>query len=103
MKVDLVSIKKVIAINNLRRVTNPILYDRGGVPTSDGLLSTELCGLTTNERKETYTYIDLNDHFLHPKVYKDIKRLDRRVDDIIAGTKKFIIDDKGQIIEDEEK
>jgi DNA-directed RNA polymerase beta' subunit len=102
MKVDLVSIKKVIAINNLRRVTNPIIFDRGGVPTSDGLLSTELCGLTTNERKETYTYIDLNDHFLHPKAYKDIKRLDRRVDDIIAGTKKFIIDEKGQIIEDEE-
>lgn len=102
MRVDLVSIKKVIAINNLKRVTNPIVYDRGGIPTSDGLLSTELCGLTTNERKETYTYIDLNDYFLHPKVYKDIKRLDRRVDDIIAGTKKFIIDEEGQIIEDED-
>lgn len=102
MKVNLVSIKKVIAINNLQRVTNPITYDRGGVPTPDGLLSTELCGLTTAERKEIYTYIDLNDYFLHPKVYKDIKRLDRRIDDIIAGTKKFIIDEEGQIIEDDE-
>lgn len=103
MKASLVSIKKIIAINNLQRVTNPIVFDRGGIPTSDGLLSTELCGLTTTERKETYTYIDLNDYFLHPKVYKDFKRLDRRIDDIIAGTKKFIINDDGQIIEDEEK
>ena len=102
MKVSLVSIKKVIAINNLKRVTNPIVFDRGGIPTPDGLLSTELCGLTTTERKETYTYIDLNDYFLHPKVYKDIKRLDRRIDDIIAGTKNFIIDDNGQIVESEE-
>lgn len=102
MKASLVSIKKVIAINNLQRVTNPIVFDRGGIPTPDGLLSTELCGLTTNERKETYTYIDLNDYFLHPKTYKDFKRLDRRIDDIIAGTKKFIINDNGQIVEDEE-
>lgn len=103
MKASLVSIKKIIAINNLQKVTNPITFDRGGVPTSDGLLSTELCGLTTTERKETYTYIDLHDYFLHPKTYKDLKRLDRRIDNIISGTKMYIIDEEGQLIEDNEK
>lgn len=102
MKVSLVSIKKLIAINNLKKVTNPIVFDRGGIPTADGLLSTELCGLTTAERKETYTYIDLHGNFLHPKTYKDFKRLDRRIDNIIAGTKNYIIDEEGNIVEDEE-
>ena len=102
MKVNLVSIKKVIAVNNLQKVTNPIIFDRGGIPTPDGLLSTELCGLTTTERKEIYTYIDLHGNFLHPKTYKDFKRLDRRIDNIIAGTKNYIVNEEGQIIEDAE-
>ena len=102
MKVDLVSIKEVIAINKLQKVTNPIVFGRGAIPTPDGLLSTEIFGVTSTERKETFAYIDLHGYFFHPKTYKEVKRLDRRFESIVAGTKKYIISEDGGLIQDEE-
>ena len=90
----------IIKVNKLKEVTNPVILDRGSVRTPDGLLSTEIFGVTPKERKETFAYIDLQTYFLHPLVYETLKRQDRRIDSIISGTKKFIIDNKGDIVED---
>lgn len=102
MKADLVSIKEVIAINKLEKVTNPIIFGKGAVPTPDGLLSTEIFGVTSTDRKETFAYIDLHGYFFHPKTYKELKRLDRRFESIVAGTKKYIITEDGGLRLDEE-
>ena len=89
-----------VKVNGLKEVSNPITLDRGSIPTNDGLLSTSIFGITPKERKTTYSYIDLQTYFLQPIVYKTLKRLDRRIDSIIGGTKKYIIDKSGDIIED---
>lgn len=102
MKTDLVSIKEVIAINKLQKVTNPIVFGRGAIPTPDGLLSTEIFGVTSTERKETFAYIDLHGYFFHPKTYKELKRLDRRFESIVAGTKKYVITEDGGLRLDNE-
>ena len=101
MKLALRDIEVFIKANNVKEVTNPVIMNQGFVPTSDGLLSTTIFGTTTKERKYNYGFIRLNGHFLHPLVYKNIKRMDRRIDSIIAGTKKYIINKQGLLEENE--
>ena len=101
MKIKLLNTELFIKANKLKEVTNPVTLDRGSIPTVDGLLSTEIFGTSPAERKRNYAYISLNGHFLQPIVYKQIKRLDKRIDFIIGGTKKFSIDKSGNIVEDE--
>lgn len=103
MKIDLIPIKKFIVTNGLREVSDVILFEKGTVPTVNGLLSTDIFGVSVRERRETYAYIKLNGHFLQPFIYKLLKRMNRNFESIVYGTKKFIIDEKGQLINDDEK
>lgn len=100
MKLDLLDTRKLIIANGLKEVTNPILYETGYVPTPDGLLSLEIFGTTSRDRKETYAYIDLGGPFLHPYIYKVMKRIDRNIEHIVHGRKKYIITEEGYIKED---
>jgi len=104
MKIDLMDVERLIRTNGLegKEVTNPILFEAGNVPTADGMLSLEIFGMTSKERKENYAYISLHDYFLHPYVYKILLRLDRRIEAIVKGTRKFIITEAGELKEDEE-
>lgn len=103
MKLDLMDMRKVIIVNGLKPVSNPILFESGNVPTPDGLLSLEIFGTTSRERKDNFAFIELNDYFIHPFAYKLLIRLDRRIESIVKGTKRFIINEEGQLVEDEEK
>ena len=103
MKIDLMDVERLIRINGLegKEVTNPILFEAGNVPTPDGLLSLEIFGMTSQERKENYAYISLHDYFIHPYVYKILLRLDRKIEAVVKGTRNFTITEDGQLIEDE--
>ena len=103
MKIDLMDVERLIRINGLegKEVTNPILFEAGNVPTPDGMLSLEIFGMTSQERKENYAYISLHDYFLHPYIYKILLRLDRKIEAVVKGTRNFTINNEGQIIEDE--
>lgn len=83
-----------------REITNPIYFIRPGVPTPDGLISNEIFGITKEERSGIWGYIDLVDWFIHPLVYKKWCRMDSRIREIVHGTKTFIVDDKGDFVED---
>lgn len=102
MKLDLLDVRKLIITNGLKPVTNPILFESGNVPTPDGLLSLEIFGTTSRERKENFSFIDLKGVFIEPYVYKVLKRLDRRIEHIVYGTRNFSIDADGYLVEDEE-
>ena len=101
MKVDLIEMKKFISKNDLQEISNPVMYDKGYIPTTDGLLSTEIFGSNTKDRKDTYAYISLNGHFLHPFIYKMLKRMNRKFESLVYGSKNFVIKD-GVLVEDEE-
>lgn len=103
MKIDLIPIKKFIIVNNLKEVTDPILFEKGAIPSPNGLLSNEIFGSTLEERKRNFAFIRLNGHFLDPLIYKLLKRTDNRFVSIVHGTKNFIINESGELIEDEEK
>lgn len=101
MQIDLFDTKKFIEINNLKEVTDPMLFLKGGVPSPNGLLSSEIFGISVNERMRTYAYIDLHGWYLHPFICKLLKRLNRNFDNIIHSSKKYRIEN-GDIVEDEE-
>ena len=103
MKIDLIPVKKFIQVNQLREVTESIIFEKGNIPTTGGLLSTDIFGVSVNDRRETYAYINLNGRFLHPFIYKLLKRMNRNFESLVYGSKKFIINKEGQLIEDPEK
>lgn len=101
MKLDILDVDEFISINELKPVTSPIIFQRGGIPDIDGLLSTSIFGSTVSERKETYGYIDLAGNFLHPSVYKALRSVFRGIDDIISGTSFYIMDKSGNLTKDD--
>ena len=101
MKLYLLNKDKFVEVNDLKEITNPIALGRGFIPTPDGVLSQEIFGTSTRDRKMTFAYIDLNCHLLQPIIYKTLKRLDRRIDNVLMGDMNFKIDKDGQLAEDE--
>ena len=102
MKADLFDVDKFVKVNNLKEVTNPILLERDNIPTTDGLLSYEIFGRTSQDRSTIFAYIDLHGHFLNPLVYKTWKRMNRKIEGIVSGINKVSINAKGDIVDDEE-
>lgn len=103
MKINLFNYEEFIKINSLKEVTDPIMLDRGYNPTPLGVFSTDIFGRTESDRKTTWAYINLHEYFFNPYVYKVIKRIDRRIEGIIAGIDNYIIDKNGELVQDEEK
>jgi hypothetical protein len=100
MKVVLLDVDKFVKANQLEEVKSAITLDRGCVPHPEGLLSTEIFGTSMKSRRETFAYIDLKCHLFQPIVYKTLLRMDKRIGSIVAGTKNFIIDKSGALVED---
>lgn len=101
MKIDIIDVDEFVSINDLKEVTSPVIFQRGGIPDPDGLLSTRIFGSTIAERRETFAYIDLGGEFFHPAIYRALYAIFRNIDRIIDGTKFYKIDKDGHLIEDE--
>jgi hypothetical protein len=88
---------KIIKLNDLKEVSDPVFFVRDGVPTEKGLLSKEIFGITTEERMNIFGYIDLwHDCFIHPLLYKIWSRTDANLDTIAYGAARFKITDSGK-------
>lgn len=93
--------EKLIKMNELQEITNPITFGRGGSPNPDGLLSTDIFGVSSRERKSNFAYVNLHAYFLHPFIYKILKRLNKKFESVVNGTKYFKIVD-GDLVEADE-
>lgn len=100
MQAWLLDYDRMVKLNSLKEITNPSMFDQGNIPTTDGLFSTEIFGLSTKERRTTFAYIDLKKHFINPKAYISLLRLNRNFESVVYSTKKFKIQN-GQLVEDE--
>lgn len=96
----LLDIEDFIKKNDVKEISNPIFFNQNKLPTSDGLLSNEIFGITKEERANRFGYIDLHGTFLHPLVYKVWSALDKNVKSIVHGIDNFVIDSNGQIKQD---
>ncbi len=100
LRVDLVDPDKLVEVNNLREVTNPVFFVRNGVPSPDGLLSNEIFGITKYDRANTFAYIDLYETFINPLIYKMWCKSDSGIKYCVHGIRRFTITDNGELKED---
>lgn len=100
MLIDLYDSAEMTRQNDLKPVTDPIMFVRGSIPSPNGLVSTDIFGVSMRDRKETFAYIDLHGIFLQPYIYKLLKRIDRNFEACVHGSKTFKIVD-GKLSEDE--
>lgn len=101
LEIELLDPEKLIKMNMLKPITNPVYFARPNVPNDDGLLSNEIFGITQYERGSIFAYIDLNRYFINPLIYKKWLAMDKRINDIIYESKTFIVNSKGEFEEDE--
>lgn len=91
---------KYIMKFSLKEITDPILFSVNNIPTENGLLSDSIFGVTPKDRSSTFAFIRLGDKFLHPTVYEELLRYDKKYAYLISGTKRFKIVN-GELVEDE--
>lgn len=101
LKLDILDIEEYIRKNNWKEVSDPRAFISNGIPSPKGLLSNEIFGFTMEERAGIFGFIDLHGWFLDPSCYKAWIRLDPAVRNIVHGAKSYIIDEKGNFVEDE--
>lgn len=99
MKVNLFNIDKMIRVNDIKKVTDPVTLEKGNIPTSKGILSMDIFGRNQKDRKEIFGHIDLKEKFIHPLVYKTLIKLDRKFESLISGKKYYSLDTNGFLIE----
>ena len=102
LRVNLIDPDRLVEVNELREVTNPVFFVRNAIPTPDGLLSNDIFGITKYDRANTFAYINLHGIFLNPLIYKMWCKVDSNIKACVHGTKYFIINDKGELQEDPE-
>ena len=102
LRVELLDPDKLVEVNDLKEITNPVFFIRNSIPTPDGLLSNDIFGITKYDRANTFAYIDLYEAFLNPLIYKTWCKVDSNIKACIHGTKYFKINEKGKLVEDED-
>ena len=80
LSVEPLDVEKFIKMNELKPISNPVFFSRSGVPTTDGLLSNEIFGISKDDRTQIFAYINLaGETFMHPLAYKTWCRLDSNI------------------------
>ena len=99
--VEILDQDKFVEANECPEVTNPMLFQKANRPTSDGLLSYELFGITQEERANIFGYISLRQKFIQPYYYKIWLKIDRNLRGCVYETANYKIDDEGYLIPDD--
>lgn len=94
MKLDIFNIDDFIKANNCPEVTNGVFFNYDTTATADGLFSYELFGVTDDERKSIFGYVDLRGHYFHPLIWQLITSRMGSLKDIVNGNKYAIIVDR---------
>lgn len=103
LSINPLDIEKFIKVNELKEVTNPIFFSANNVPTSDGLLSNEIFGITMNSRSNVFAYINLGGkYFIHPMIYAIWKKVDRNIVKCIHSVSNFRLSNEGYLEENED-
>lgn len=83
----------------LKEVTSPIPFERGAIPTVGGLFSEVIFGVTQEERRKTWGYINLGTKVFHPYIYEVLCSLQQNIASVCRGEKSWKITDKHDLVE----
>ena len=70
---------------DLKPVTNPINFERDGIPTVNGLFSDYIFGVTSEERRRQWAFIDLGTKIIHPFIYDILTKLKKNIGTCCSG------------------
>ena len=98
--VDMNNIDRIIRINNLQEVTDPIMLVNGN-PSPKGVLSYEIFGTSQKERRHRFAYIDLHGHYMNPMAAISLSSYDRTLNDVLLARGRWKLTDDGTLVEDE--
>lgn len=87
-----------IKMLGMKPVTNTISFEKGDIPTDDGLFSRSIFGVSQEERRKTFAYINLNTKIIHPQVYEILVALQQNIKNVCAGEGSWKVDDKGHLV-----
>ena len=97
---------KVLDVNKfvrgLKPVTTTEIKTKSGEFNENGLFSEEIFGAEGSlERSQRFSYIDLSASVIHPTLYRNIKRLERKFELWFSTEKSFTIKENGEVVEDD--
>ncbi len=99
--VDALPVDTWVKVNNLAEVSNPIMLDSSGRGfTADGILSNEIFGISTYDRRNRFAYIDLHGHYMEPLPAAKLASYDRRLADVLYARGRWRLTRDGDLIED---
>lgn len=102
MKISILDMDRLISINKLKEVTSPRLFSNKMMFDPGGILSNEIFGISKGDRRNTFAYVNLRHHFIHPHIYTNVlKSMFGAVVYIASGQKRYVIQN-GWPIEDDE-
>ena len=98
MKIEILDIDRLIAVNKLEEVTSPRLFANKMMYDPQGILSAEIFGVSKADRRSTFAYIDLKRNFIHPHIYaKVLKPMFKGISSIVSGQQRYTVRD-GQLV-----
>lgn len=101
LKLEILDVERFVKVNeSTKPISNPRAFMKDNIPSSDGLLSNEIFGITMEDRAGIYGYIDLHGTFIDPSCYKALIRIDSKFRNIVHGIGTYKIDEKGDLVED---
>lgn len=104
LSVEPLNVEKFIKMNELHPISNPVFFSKNGVPTTDGLLSNEIFGITKDDRTQIFAYINLaGETFMHPLAFKTWSRLDSNIKLCAYEMETFSLNEEtGKLVKDPE-
>lgn len=92
MNVDLLDIERLISVNKLEEVTSPRLFSNKMMYDPQGILSSDIFGISKGDRRGIFAYVNLKRPFLHPHIYGNILKRFGEIKYIVSGQRKYSIE-----------
>lgn len=101
MKINILDYNKLIDLNHIEEVSSPRLFSNKMIFDSEGILSTDIFGVSKDDRRSTFAYINLKQKFIHPHLYAKVLKggIFRNIMYLVSGQRRFIVRD-GKLLED---
>lgn len=98
--VDMLEMERFVNVNALQPITNPVYIDHKSF-TNDGLLSNEIFGVSQEDRRNRFAYIDLAPyHYMNPLAATKLASYDRKLSDALYARGTYKLTKEGALVED---
>jgi len=99
--VDTLDVENCVRVNDLQPVTNAIFIDNRSF-TRDGVLSQEIFGISQEDRRNRFAYIDLAPyHYMQPLAAMKLSSYDRTLSDALFARGSYSLTKDGTLVPDE--